>query len=112
MAETPSIAAYINADSQNDANMQYRVIIRYINEVLPGSTCFFFCDHSSPEQVEFNRIMYLAGKRKFTHIVTSSRSNLPPNIIPLLHRTGLTLATIHDNSFIQIIRNKKEPESF
>ena len=107
MAEIPSIAAYINADSQNDANIQYRVIIRYINEVLPGSTCFFFCDHDSPEQVEFNRLMYLAGKRKFTHIVTSSRDNLPNNILPLLHLSGLSLSIIHENSLITVMQNRK-----
>lgn len=112
MAEPLSIAAYINADSQNAANMQYRKIIRYVNEVLPGSTCFFFCDHDSKEQVEFNRLMYLVGKKKFTHIVTCSRDNLPPNIMSILQLADITLSVVHDNSMMKIIQYKKEPESF
>ena len=96
----PSVAAYINADSQNSANMQYRIIIRYINDVIPGSSCFFFCDSSTSEQVEFNRLMFLASKNKFTHLVTCNRDNLPANILPLLNKTGLILSVIHDNSFI------------
>ena len=74
MFEKPSIAVYIKADSQNAANIQYRVIIRYINEVLPGSTCFFFCDNNSTGQIEFNLLMYLVSKKKFTHIVTLSKT--------------------------------------
>ena len=100
--EYPSIAAYIKADSQNSANMQYRVIIRYIKDVIPGSSCFFFCDSSSSEQVEFNRLMYLAGQRKFTHLVTCNRDNLPSSTMSLLHKTGLILSVVHDNSFTVI----------
>ena len=111
MSELPSIAAYIKADSQNDANMQYRKIIRYINEVLPGGTCFFFCDHGTKVPVEFNRFLYLAGKKKFTHLVTCNNENLPGDVISLLHLTGVTLATVHENSFIQIFQYKKRPES-
>ena len=107
MVQVPTIAAYIKADSQNAANMQYRVIMRFINENLPGGTCFFFCDHDSDIQVEFNRLMYLAGKRKFTNIVTCSRDNLPTNIVSILHLTDLTLSVIHDNSTIRIIPNNK-----
>lgn len=107
MAEPLSIAAYINADSQNDANMQYRKIIRYINEVLPGSTCFFFCDHDSTVQVEFNRLMYLASKRKFTHMVTCNRENLPASFMTQLRCTGLTLSIIHENSMIAVMQNQK-----
>lgn len=105
MVEVPSIAAYINANSQNDANMQYRKIIRYINEVLPGSTCFFFCDHDA-EQVEFNRLMYLVGKKKFTHIITSDRNNLPYNIMSILKLTDLTIGIVHDNSLIKMFPGK------
>lgn len=107
MENQPSIAAYINADSQNAANMQYRIIIRYINEVLPGSTCFFFCDHEAGH-VEFNRLIYLAGKKKFTHIVTCNRNNLPNNIMSILQLTELTLAIVHENSWITVIQARKK----
>lgn len=108
MSELPSIAAYINADSQNDANLQYRKIIRYINEVLPGSTCFFFCDHgNSRDQVEFNRLIYLVSKKKFTHIVTSNRDNLPKNILSILRLSNITLSVVHDNSMLQVVQYKK-----
>lgn len=106
MFEKPSIAVYIKADSQNTANIQYRVIIRYINEVLPGSTCFFFCDNDSTGQTEFNRLMYLVSKKKFTHIVTSSRDNLPKNILSILKLTELTLAVVHENSLTTFMKNK------
>lgn len=107
MLQMPSIAAYIKADSQNDENIQYRVIVRYINEILPGTTCFFFCDYGSANQVEFNRLMYLASKRKFTHIVTCTRDNLPSNITSLLLKTEITLAIVRDNSLIRIVHNKE-----
>ena len=107
MSEQPSIAAYINADSQNDANLQYRKIIRYINEVLPGSTCFFFCDHDPEHPVEFNRLMYLVGKKKFTHVVTCNRDNLPGNIMVLLRSSHITMSIIHDNSIIGVFQAKK-----